>query len=90
MLSETALSMVVAVLGVVVTGVIGVVAYAWQERQKRETALAERKRHLYEALIRNLVELLATETGAERSKHISEIEKGWLFASDDVLDAFYE
>ena len=71
-------------------GAIGIVAYAWQENCKRKTALAECRRNLYEILIRNLVELLAAEDSAERSKLISEIEKGWLFASDDVLRAFYK
>ena len=90
MLSGAMLSIVGSILGVIVTGVIGIIAYAWQENVKRKTALAESKRNLYEILIRNLIELLAAENSVERSKLISEIEKGWLFASDDVLHAFYK
>lgn len=90
MLSDAMLSIVGSILGVIVTGVIGIIAYAWQENVKRKTALAESKRNLYEILIRNLIELLAAENSVERSKLISEIEKGWLFASDDVLHAFYK
>jgi hypothetical protein len=76
-------------LGIVLTASLGLVTYAWQEKVKQQTALAERRRGLYEQLIRNLVELLVANTGAERSKFITEIEKGWLFASDDVLRASY-
>ncbi len=77
-------------LGIILTAVLGLLTYAWQEKVKQQTALAERRRTLYEQLIRNLVDLLIATTGAERSKLITEIEKGWLFASDDVLRASYD
>jgi hypothetical protein len=77
-------------LGIVLTALLGVITYAFQERAKRQTALAERRQALYEKLIRNLVDLLIATSGAERSKLITEIEKGWLFASDQVLRASYE
>lgn len=76
--------------GILLTASLGLVTYAWQEKVKQQTALAERRRGLYEQLIRNLVELLVARTGAESSKFITEIEKGWLFASDEVLLASYD
>lgn len=51
-------SVVESMLGVIVTGVIGIIVYAWQEKIKRDIALSERRQELYEGLIRNLVELL--------------------------------
>ena len=77
-------------IGIIVASLLGLGTYAWQERIKHRTALAERKQTIYEELIRNLVELLVAKTGNERSKLISEVEKGWLFASDDVLRACYD
>ena len=77
-------------LGIVLTALVGLLTYAWQERVKRQTALAERRQALYEQLIRNLVDLLIATTGAERSKLITEVEKGWLFSSDEVLRASYD
>ncbi len=77
-------------LGIILTAVLGILTYAWQEKVKQQTALAERRRTLYEQLIRNLVDLLIATTGTERSQLITEIEKGWLFASDDVLRASYD
>src|SRR5919197_654297 len=80
---------VVPVLLVVLTAAIGLVTYAWQEHVRRRTALAERRQVLYESLIGNLVDLLAADSADERSNLLTEIEKGWLFASDDVLRASY-
>lgn len=77
-------------LGILLTALLGVITYAIQERRKHQTALAERRQALYEKLIRDLVDLLVATTGAERSKLITEIEKGWLFASDEVLNACYD
>ncbi|MDQ2922652.1 MAG: hypothetical protein M3R52_13705 [Acidobacteriota bacterium] len=76
-------------LSILLTAVFGLLAYAWQEKVKRQTALTERKQKLYEQLIRNFVDLLVAKTAAERSKFTTEIERGWLFASDDVLLASY-
>ena len=77
-------------LGILLTASLALVTYAWQEHVKQRTALAERRQGLYEQLTRNLVELLVAKTGADCSRFISEIEKGWLFASDDVLRASYD
>jgi hypothetical protein len=76
--------------GIALTAFLGVLTYAIQEDRKRKAALDERRQLLYEKLIRDLVDLLIATTGTERSKLITEIEKGWLFASDQVLDACYE
>ena len=80
----------VPLLGILLTALLGVGTYAIQEHRKYQVALAERRQALYEKLIRDLVDLLIAQTGAERSKLITEIEKGWLFASDDVLRACYQ
>jgi len=81
---------ILPILLIVITASLGLVSYVWQERVKRKTALAERRQALYENLIRNLVDLLVARTGADRSRLITEIEKGWLFASDNVLYAAYD
>ncbi len=78
-----------SILGVLVAGVVGMFAYAWQEHIKRNTTLAERRKELYENVLRCIFELLGVKPGPARSKLISEIEKSWLFASDDVLKALY-
>lgn len=83
-------SIVESMFGIIATGVIGIIVYAWQEKIKRDMALVERRQELYENLIRNLVELLTSKSGDERSERISKIEKGWLFASDNVLRASYK
>ena len=77
-------------IGILLTALAGVVTYTIQERRKQQVALAERRQALYEKLIRDLIALLIAKTGAERSVLITEIEKGWLFASDDVLYACYD
>ena len=82
-------SILVTILGIFITGAIGLLAYVWQERSKRTTALTERRKELYQKLLRALFKLLVADTGPERSKQLSEIEEGWLFASDDVLEASY-
>jgi hypothetical protein len=79
-----------ALVGVILAGVIGVITYSWQENTKTKTAIEERRKDLYQALIRKLVELLAAKTGSARSEILSEIEKSWLFASDEVLKAIYD
>ena len=77
-------------LGILLTALFGVITYTIQEHRKQQAALDERRQALYEKLIRDLVDLLIAPTGAERSKLITEIEKGWLFASDEVLHACYD
>lgn len=69
---------------------LGLLTYAYQERQRRRAALFERRRAHYETLIRSLVELLGARTADDRSRLMTEIETGWLFASDEVLDASYD
>ena len=77
-------------LVVVVPAVIGLFGYFWQDWVRRRFALAERRQKLYEDLVGSLIALLGATTGARRSALMTEIEKGWLFASDDVLNACYE
>ncbi|HEY9646417.1 MAG TPA: hypothetical protein V6C88_08620 [Chroococcidiopsis sp.] len=71
------------------TGVIGVATYAWQENIKRQTDLVERRQKLYEDLNGALFGLILAKTHENRRTIIAEIEKGWLFASDDVLAALF-
>jgi hypothetical protein len=77
------------IIGLSIPILIGLLTYGYQEWDKRKTALSERRRVLYESLIRSLVELLGARTAVERSRLLTEIETGWLFASDEVLDASY-
>ena len=79
----------IPLLSALLTALLGILTYAWQEWIKRKNAIAERRKNLYESWIINLVELLAARTEQERSRLISEVEKGWLFASDEVLQAAY-
>jgi hypothetical protein len=76
-------------IGVSVPILLGLLTYAYQERQRRTLHLAEHKERVYATLIRNLVELLGTHGARERSHLLTEIEKSWLFASDEVLEASY-
>lgn len=69
---------------------LGLLTYLLQERARRRAVLLDHRRVLYESLIRSLVELLGASTAEERSRLITKIETGWLFASDEVLDAAYE
>ncbi|MFX0060991.1 MAG: hypothetical protein ACFFC7_02315 [Candidatus Hermodarchaeota archaeon] len=82
------------VLGVIITGAIaagaGLFAYFWQERLQRSSNLAEIRKNLYDELIRTLFELFTAKPGPERSLLASKIERGWLFASDNVLRAIYK
>jgi hypothetical protein len=80
---------VLAVLLVVIPASVGLVTYALQERDRRAAALSQRRRELYESLIGNLFDLPAATDRVDRSDRITEIEKSWLFASDDVLEALY-
>ncbi|AFY94375.1 hypothetical protein [Chamaesiphon minutus] len=75
---------------VVVTGAIGVATYTWQENIKRQTEIVERRQKLYEDLNGALFGLILATTPAERRNIIAQIEKGWLFASDDVLAALFK
>ncbi len=77
------------VLGLSVPVFLVLVTYVFQGMARRRAALSERRRVLYEKLIRSLVELLGAGTAEDRSRLISEIETSWLFASDEVLRACY-
>ena len=77
-------------LGILLAAVVGLGTYAWQSILKRREELVKRRETLYDNLVRNLVELLVAKSAAQRSKITTEIEKGWLFASDEVLRASYE
>lgn len=79
-----------SILGLIITGIIGIITYAWQEHIKRITALAENKKVLYERLLSALFELFIVKSGPSQSQLISEVEKSWLFASDNVLDSLYK
>ena len=83
-------AILVSILGATVTGIFGIAAYTWQVHKERETNIQERRKDLYEKLLRSIFELMTAKTGSERSKCVSNIEKNWLFASDDVLKACYE
>jgi hypothetical protein len=76
--------------GVLLTGAIGIATYAWQENIKRQTELVQRRQKLYEDLNGALFGLILAKTAEDRRKIIAEIEKGWLFASDDVLAALFK
>jgi hypothetical protein len=76
--------------GVLLTGAIGVATYAWQENIKRQTELVQRRQKLYEDLNGALFGLILAKTSEDRRKILAEIEKGWLFASDDVLAALFK
>jgi hypothetical protein len=64
---------------------IGVATYSWQEKAKRQTELTERRQKLYEDLNGALFGLILAKTRADRRRILADIEKGWLFASDQVL-----
>ncbi len=70
--------------------VVGFLGFWYQEREKRRAAHSERRRALYENLVRSLVGLLGAKTPEGRSHLLTEIETGWLFASDGVLNASYQ
>ena len=76
--------------GVLLTGAIGVATYSWQERAKRQTELTERRQTLYEALNGALFGLILAKTNPDRRRILADIEKGWLFASDEVLTALFK
>jgi hypothetical protein len=76
--------------GVLLTGAIGVATYSWQERAKRQTELTERRQKLYEDLNGALFGLILAKTNQDRRRILADIEKGWLFASDDVLAALFK
>jgi hypothetical protein len=75
---------------VLLTGGVGVVTYTWQETIKRNTELVERRQKLYEDLNGALFGLILAKTPTERRNIIAQIEKGWLFASDDVVAALFQ
>lgn len=87
---KTLLPLAGSLMGVLLTGVIGVATYSWQENIKRETELVERRQKLYEDLNGALFGLILARTNADRRRILAEIEKGWLFASDEVLAALFQ
>jgi hypothetical protein len=87
---KTILPLIGSLIGVLLTGAIGLATYAWQENIKRQTELVERRQKLYEDLNGALFGLILAKTAEERGNIIAEIEKGWLFASDDVLATVFK
>jgi hypothetical protein len=87
---RTLLPLAGSLIGVFLTGAIGVVTYAWQENIKRQTELVERRQKLYEDLNGALFGLILAKNNADRRRILAEIEKGWLFASDEVLVALFQ
>jgi cobalamin biosynthesis Mg chelatase CobN len=82
---------IISGIGALVVAIFtGIFVYNYQQNRKRQTQLAERRKDLYEELIRKLIELIVARTGADRSLLLSEIEKSWLFASDAVLQTIYD
>jgi len=73
----------------IISGLIGIITFAYQARKKHVDEQTERKRLLYESLIENVFKLLSAKPGIERSLVLTEIEKSWLFASEEVLIACY-
>jgi hypothetical protein len=86
---KTVLPSLGSLVAVLLTGAIGVATYSWQENVKRQTELVERRQKLYEDLNSALFGLILAENLDDRRKILAEIEKGWLFASDDVLAAIF-
>jgi hypothetical protein len=87
---KTLLPLAGSLIGVLLTGAIGVATYAWQENIKRQTELVERRQKLYEDLNGALFGLILAKTNTDRRRILAEIEKGWLFASDEVLAALFQ
>ncbi|WP_143467661.1 hypothetical protein [Leptolyngbya ohadii] len=79
-----------SLLGVLLTGAIGLATYSWQENAKRESELVERRQKLYEDLNSALFGLILAKAIEDRRRILAEIEKGWLFASDEVLAALFK
>ncbi len=86
---NTILPLIGSLAGVLLTGMIGVATYSWQEKAKRQTELTERRQKLYEDLNGALFGLILAKTRADRRRILADIEKGWLFASDQVLAALF-
>ena len=74
----------------VLTGLVGILTFAYQARRKHAAEQSERQRLLYESLIEHVFQLLSAKPGKDRSAVITAIEKSWLFASDEVLRACYK
>lgn len=87
---KTILPSIGSLFGVVLTGAIGIATYSWQENSKRQTELVERRQKLYEDLNGALFGLIITKTIEDRRRILADIEKGWLFASDEVLAALFK
>jgi hypothetical protein len=87
---KTVLPSIGSLVVVLLTGAIGVATYSWQENVKRQTELVERRQKLYEDLNSALFGLILAENLTDRRRILAEIEKGWLFASDDVLTALFD
>lgn len=79
-----------SILGISLTGAIGVLTYTWQENTKRKIDLVRRRQELYEKLNGALFGLMIAQDWAERRNVLADIEKAWLFASDEALDAIFE
>ncbi len=87
---KTILPSIGPLFGVLLTGAVGVVTYSWQENSKRQTELVERRQKLYEDLNGALFGLILAKTTEDRRRILADIEKGWLFASDEVLAALFK
>ncbi len=75
---------------VIITALLGIFTYSYQSFKNRQAVEYERKRKLYETLIQDVFKLLRVAPGQEASAVMSDIEKSWLFASDDVLRFCYQ
>jgi hypothetical protein len=87
---KTILPSLGSVFGVLLTGAIGIATYSWQENAKRQTELVARRQKLYEDLNGALFGLILAKTSEDRRRILADIEKGWLFASDEVLAALFK
>jgi hypothetical protein len=87
---KTILPSIGPLFGVVLTGAIGIATYSWQENSKRQTESIQRRQKLYEDLNGALFGLIIAKTIEDRRRILADIEKGWLFASDEVLAALFK
>ena len=74
---------------VFITGLVGACTYLFQDWRKTAVDRRDRKRQLYEELLKNIFELFFINSQEERCELVSKIEKCWLFSSDEVLKECY-
>ena len=82
---EVYISLIVAIIAT--SGVL--IGYVYQSHERLKEKRLTAKQEQYEVVLKNVMNLLISKPGKEYGQTLMDIERVWLYASDEVLNKCY-